>query len=118
MQPIAAAERAYAASEGDGAPLSVAQFPGTSASDGATHLGAQVTVDVGGSPGIFEAPVDPTTGIPMATSLTWSAAGWVFVLSSLPEMGYQQPLGEAELVGVAAGVVPTEAAPQNAQAGW
>jgi hypothetical protein len=117
-QPIAAGVRTYTDPEGDGAPLSVTQFPGTSASGGATDLGAEVVVDVGGSPGISQTQVDPTTGVSVASSLSWSEDGWVFVLSSLPDMSYQKPLGEADLVGVAAGMVPTETAPPGAQAGW
>jgi hypothetical protein len=117
-QPVSGAVRTYTDPRGDGAPLSVTQFPGTSASDGATYLGAEVTVDAGASPGIFQTDVDPTTGASVASSLSWSEDGWVFVLSSLPEMGYQNPLGEADLVSVAAGLVPTETAPPSAQAGW
>ncbi len=111
-QPASAATRTCTGPASSNTPLGVVQFPGTSASDGATGLGAEVAVDVGGSPGIFQAQVDPTTGAPVASSLSWSKDGWVFVLVSW------QPLGEAVLVSVAAGVVPTETAPPGASAGW
>jgi hypothetical protein len=117
-QPIAAGVRTYADTQDVGAPLSVTQFPSTSVSDGATHLGAEVVVDVGGAPGIFQTQVDPTTGASVASSLSWSVDGWVFVLASFPELGDQQPLGEGELLAVADGLVPTETAPPGAPTGW
>lgn len=117
-QPLTGAVRTYTAPKGDGAPLEVTQFPSISTSEGATYLGAQVTIEVRGSPGIYQTDVDPTTGASVASSLSWSEDGWVFVLSSLPDWGYQHPLSETGLVSVAAGVVPTEPAPSSAQVGW